>query len=120
MNRRQKGTEYERKAEEFLKKNGYEILDRNFRCAYGEIDLIARQGNCLVFVEVKYRSGRKTGLPEEAVSFSKQQRICRTADYYRVARRVDDRAQCRFDVIAVEGEELRHYIDAFTYLERRG
>ena len=75
MNRRQTGTEYERRAEQYLREKGYEILERNFRCAYGEIDLIARQGSGLIFVEVKYRKNRRAGLPEEAVSLLKQQKI---------------------------------------------
>ena len=115
MNRRQTGTEYERRAEQYLREKGYEILERNFRCAYGEIDLIARQGSGLIFVEVKSRKNRRAGLPEEAVSLLKQQKICRTADYYRVTHRIGEGTPCRFDVIAAEGEELRHYENAFAY-----
>ena len=76
LNTRAKGAEYEARAAEFLESRGYEILERNFRCAYGEIDLIARQGSGLIFVEVKYRKNRRAGLPEEAVSLLKQQKIC--------------------------------------------
>jgi putative endonuclease len=116
MNSRQTGTEYERKAERFLRDRGYVILARNFRCAFGEIDLVAREGNCLVFVEIKYRRTRRSGFPEEAVSLAKQRRICRVADYYRLACRVGEQVPCRFDVIAIEGGELRHHENAFAYL----
>ena len=63
MNTRKIGTEYESRAAEWLEDIGYEILSRNFRSSYGEIDLIARQGACLVFVEVKYRKN-SSSLPE--------------------------------------------------------
>ena len=118
MNSRHTGTVYERKAERFLLEKGYEILERNFRCYCGEIDLIARQGMSLVFVEVKYRRDRKSGFPEEAVSPLKQQKICRVSDYYRMRKGISERLPFRYDVIAVEGEELRHYENAFDYVGR--
>ena len=67
MNKRKTGQEQEAKAACFLKTQGYQILERNYRCKKGEIDLIAREGQYLVFVEVKYRSTNESGLPEEAV-----------------------------------------------------
>ena len=70
QNRRQIGTEEEALAAEFLEGRGYRIVERNFRCRLGEIDLIARDGSVLVFIEVKYRnvrgSGGGSGLPEAA------------------------------------------------------
>ena len=66
MNKRKTGQEQEVKAACFLKTQGYQILERNYRCKKGEIDLIAREGQYLVFVEVKYRSTNESGLPEEA------------------------------------------------------
>lgn len=116
MNRRQIGSEYEKEAARYLEQNGYVILARNFRCRIGEIDLVASEGGGLVFVEVKYRKNRRNGLPEEAVSGKKMQTISRVADYYRVRYRVPESVPCRFDVIAVEGEEIRHYKDAFPYM----
>ena len=67
MNRRQTGTAYERRTGEYLKEQGYELIGYNFRCRQGEIDIIARDGRYLVFVEVKYRRDGQTGDPLEAV-----------------------------------------------------
>ena len=66
-NTRKIGTEYERKAGAYLEAKGYVIQEYNFRCRMGEIDIIARDGKCLVFCEVKYRSGPGSGHPAEAV-----------------------------------------------------
>lgn len=79
MNKRKTGQEQEAKAACFLKTQGYQILERNYRCKKGEIDLIAREGQYLVFVEVKYRSTNESGLPEEAVDLRKQRQISRVA-----------------------------------------
>ena len=65
----------------YLKKKGYQILEANFRCRFGEIDLIARDGGYLVFIEVKYRSS-PTGDSLEAVNRRKQRKIIRVAEYY--------------------------------------
>ena len=79
QNRRQIGTKEEALAAAFLEKQGYQILERNFRCRLGEIDLIARDGSTLVFVEVKYRKNADFGTPAEAVNRKKQLTICETA-----------------------------------------
>ena len=76
QNRRQIGTEEEALAAVFLKAQGYEILEQNFRCRLGEIDIIARDGSALVFIEVKYRRNAAYGTPAEAVNLRKQQKIC--------------------------------------------
>ena len=78
MNRRETGSRYEKQAAVFLEQKGYEILEMNFRCRRGEIDLVARDGEYLVFVEVKYRADLRCGRPAEAVTPAKIQRI-RTA-----------------------------------------
>jgi putative endonuclease len=69
-------------AGELLIKNGYKIIDKNFRCKVGEIDLIAIKDSILVFIEVKTRISKKFGLPEEAVTPRKIGKIKRTADWY--------------------------------------
>ena len=74
-NKRRTGTRYEQAAGFFLEQIGYEVLEYNYRCRFGEIDIIAKDGICLVFCEVKYRSGREKGSPLEAVDNRKQQRI---------------------------------------------
>lgn len=70
---------------------------------------------CLVFIEVKYRKNAGSGHPEEAVSFRKQAAISRVADYYRLRRGIGMDLPCRFDVIAIEGNKLRHWKNAFPY-----
>ena len=66
MNRRKEGAYYENLVAEYLKTQGYEILEKNYRCRIGEIDLIAKEGETLVFVEVKYRRNDKMGDPKKA------------------------------------------------------
>ena len=114
-NKRKLGARYEEKAAEYLQNRGYFILCRNFRCRQGEIDLIARQGGDLVFIEVKYRGGGGNGLPQEAVTRGKQRTICRTADYYRMSHGYGEDTSCRFDVVAILGEEITLYQNAFPY-----
>lgn len=72
INTRRIGTAHERQAETFLKEKGYRIVARNYRCRSGEIDLIARDGECLVFVEVRYRTDTGKGHPLETVDTRKQ------------------------------------------------
>ncbi len=98
--RRQLGDHGEDLAAAALKQQGYKILERNYVTPLGEIDLIARQGKTVVFVEVKTRKSLRFGSPQEAVSFSKQQRLQRLADYYMKDKRLAG-AGVRFDVVAV-------------------
>ena len=103
------------KAACFLKTQGYQILERNYRCKKGEIDLIAREGQYLVFVEVKYRSRSDCGYPSDAVNYKKQVRISNGAAYYLWRNYDSIQIPVRFDVVAIEGEEIRLYRDAFFY-----
>lgn len=103
------GAEKERMAAEYLEKNGYHIIERNFYSRFGELDLIAEEGGCLVFCEVKYRAGTGKGYPEEAVTASKLKRMRKTAEYYCLRNRISAELPCRFDVIAILGEEIRLY-----------
>jgi len=92
----------EEAAAAFLLANGYRILDRNFRCKGGEVDIIARapEDGCLVFAEVKARSGMGYGLPQQAVNAFKQRQISKAALTWLAKNRLHDR-DGRFDVIAV-------------------
>ncbi len=110
------GADYEKKAAEYLKGLGYEILTQNFRCKTGEIDLVARDGKYLVFVEVKYRANGKMGSPQEAVDWRKQKKICKTAAYYCMREKIPDTQPCRFDVAACMGESWTLIRDAFSYI----
>ena len=84
-----------------LVRDGYRVVDRNYRCPLGEIDLVARDGESVVFVEVKTRSSRAFGTSAEAVSRSKQARLLRLADCYLRERGLGN-PPCRFDVVAVD------------------
>ena len=99
-NRLSLGKKGEAQARKHLKKQGYRILEQNYRCRFGEIDLIAEHDGCLVFVEVKTRSGLAFGQPSEAVTRHKQQQISKVALEYMAKSGLRDRA-ARFDVVAV-------------------
>jgi putative endonuclease len=107
----------EKTALKYLKRNKFEIVKKGFRLYRGEIDLIARDGETLVFVEVKSRSEGALGLPEESVDIRKQRQIRKIAEGYLVLNDIDN-VECRFDVISIVFDEkgsfsLAHYKDAF-------
>lgn len=109
------GTAYEKLAGAYLEQQGYEILEYNYRCRIGEIDIVARQGGYLVFVEVKYRSGDEKGNAAEAVTTAKQRTICRVADYYRYLHHYGEDTWVRYDVVAIQGETLHWIPNAFPH-----
>ena len=113
VNKRQTGASYEIKAEEYLIKKGYKILERNFRNRSGEIDIIAKDGEYFCFVEVKYRTTNDFGSPLEAVDYRKQNQIRKVALYYLMKNKLSEWIPCRFDVIGFEGEKMTHIKDAF-------
>lgn len=117
QNNRKVGDAHEILAVLELEKRGYKILQRNFRCRSGEIDMIALHKGYLVFVEVKYRKSRKSGYAAEAVTWKKQQVISRVADYY-IRTHCSKIPSCRFDVAALDGEEFTVYENAFEYIPR--
>jgi putative endonuclease len=100
-----------------LERKGYEILARGFSLFRGEIDIVARDGETIVFVEVKARADESHGRPEESVTPGKQRQIRRIAQGYLVTHPAPGVA-CRFDVIAIlfrgpEDYDLRHFVGAF-------
>ena len=101
------GRRGERAAEKYLGRNGYRIVARNFSAAGPEIDLVAMDGETLVFVEVKTRRNREAGAPEEAVDERKQKQIRRAAEMFAMRYR-EDEIEMRFDIVAVDasGERL--------------
>lgn len=108
----------EQAAADYLQAVGYELLERKYRLKIGEIDIIAKINNTLVFVEVKTRSNTRYGFPAEAVTYRKQQKIINTALCY-LKYINNTTACCRFDVMEIFLEELRvveynHIIDAFS------
>lgn len=112
-NKRKIGNEKERLAGEFLKEQGYHILEYNFYCKSGEIDIVAREAGYLAFVEVKYRRSDKNGMPEEAVDYKKMLHLTRTAQYYMICKGLAEDTPCRFDVVTVMNGRCTLYRDAF-------
>lgn len=112
-NKRAVGKKYEDLATEYLLNNGYTILVRNFSDRKHEIDIIAKKDVYLVFVEVKYRKTLRNGNPAEAVTKTKQKGIYQCARYFMYKNEIPEDTPCRFDVIAILGEEITHYEDAF-------
>jgi putative endonuclease len=106
------GSHYEDQAAELLIGLGYLVLERNFTCKGGEIDLVCLDGEVLVFVEVRGRADTRHGSPEETIRWTKQRRLLRAAWVY-ILRRVDGEPVCRFDVIAIDDRGARLYRDAF-------
>ena len=100
---------------EYLEKQGYHILERNFRCRQGEIDLIAKDGKYLVFIEVKYRKNSSRGNAATAVDPRKQRNISRVAAFYLLKNHLSENTPCRFDVAAIDGDEVHIYKNAFEY-----
>ncbi|MBP2646003.1 MAG: protein yraN [Firmicutes bacterium] len=118
MGGRVSGLAGEKLAQEHLIQKGYKILEANYRTATGEIDIIAKTGRTLVFIEVKTRASNRYGNPAEAVTWYKQKKIIKTALWYlKQTAQVD--AQVRFDVIEVwlssagVQTKLNHIINAF-------
>ena len=116
MNKREVGSSYEGLAADFLKKQGLRILEMNYRIRSGEIDIIAEDNKFLVFVEVKYRKNSSAGHPEEAVNMNKIRQICKVSDHYRLYKKISPSRACRYDVVAIEGEDIRWYKNAFSYV----
>lgn len=114
MNYRQIGKEQEKRAEQWLEENGYVILQRNFYCRYGEIDLIAWKESYLVFIEVKYRSNEKKGLPEESVNAKKRKQLEKVAMFYLMKSGLSEDTPCRFDVVAILENKIKIIEDAFS------
>ena len=112
MNKRKNGAQGEVAARAFLEKKGARILEMNWRRPTGEIDIIARQGRTLLFVEVKRRATLRYGRPAEAVDRAKQGHILRTAALYLQENGLED-SPVRFDVVEVLPGEIRHIEGAF-------
>ena len=107
--RKDKGDRGEERAAAFLRKQGYKILERNYRCALGEMDIIAREGKTIVFIEVKTRSSDRFGPPQAAIGPQKQKRMTSVALCYLKARGWLE-VPARFDVAAVNLEGGRETV----------
>ena len=98
----QLGREAESRAADFLRARGLKIIERNWHCRFGEIDLVAREGQTLVFAEVRSRASRTHGGAIESISTAKRRRLTATASFYLARYRED--LPCRFDALLIEAE----------------
>ena len=115
--RKRYGDQGEIAAAAFLEEAGVRILQKNFRCRYGEIDLIGWDGYSYLVLEVKYRYSSDFGEASEAVDYRKQQKICLTFDYYRMKKQLDEFTPVRFDIVEVDRYgRCRWLKDAFNYI----
>lgn len=109
----------------YLEQRGYKLLERNFSCKAGELDIIAMEGDTIAFVEVKCRTGVDFGNPSEAVSFYKQSRMVKAALFFMSKHKLFD-YMCRFDVIEVltegtkENTRINLIKNAFEYSGKYG
>jgi len=102
INTKKIGDSGEDLAVNFLKKEGYEILERNFRSRFGEIDIVAREGRTVCIVEVKWRKSSKFGSAADAVDLKKQLKLMRMAKHYYLERNIT--GPIRIDVVAIDGD----------------
>ena len=115
MNTRAMGSEMEKKAKRFLEKQGVWILVTNYSCRKGEVDIIGKLEDTLIFFEVKARNSEQAGSAEEAVDERKQKKICSVVDFYRMQHLNLAQLQVRFDVLAINGDSIDWIQDAFPY-----
>lgn len=113
INKRALGTLKEDIAAEYLVNLGYTILERNFHTRFGEIDIIAKHSDTIVFIEVKYRKNSLYGYPEEAITLKKQHSIKNAALYYMSKNRLSLDIPYRFDAILVLNKNIKHIQNAF-------
>uniref|UniRef100_A0A7C1J4G6 UPF0102 protein ENQ35_01385 n=1 Tax=Ammonifex degensii TaxID=42838 RepID=A0A7C1J4G6_9THEO len=114
--RQQYGSEAEAVAAAHLKRKGYQILAQNYRCPYGEIDLIALDQGTLVFVEVRAKSSLRFGTPQESVGYKKQQKLREVARYY-LANEWRRGSLCRFDVVAIRLDRESRKIKSIEHIK---
>uniref|UniRef100_A0A7C4P098 UPF0102 protein ENT66_05205 n=1 Tax=Thermodesulfobacterium geofontis TaxID=1295609 RepID=A0A7C4P098_9BACT len=118
---KEKGKKAEELAVEYLISKGFEILEKNYKTSFGEIDIIAKKRNILIFIEVKSEFGEDEFLAEEKVDFRKREKILKVAEYFLLKnfQKLSKIKEIRFDVIVlrIRKGEIIHYESAF-YKER--
>ena len=107
------GQQAEDKAARYLEKRGLLVLTRNFRCRGGEIDLVCRDRNTLVFIEVRMRRNADYGGAGASITLTKKRRIILAAQHYLLAN-AKANGDCRFDCVLLEGETIEWIRDAFS------
>ena len=98
-------------ARQYLETQGLVFLEQNYRCRYGEIDLIMQHDKALVFIEVRYRSNARFGSGSETINYQKQQKLIATASHYLQKHKQSANHHCRFDVISLSANKAKQ-IDA--------
>jgi putative endonuclease len=108
-----RGAQAEEAAAEFLTERGLRLLERNYRCRFGEIDLIMSQGRTIVFVEVRYRRTNSFGGAVESITGAKREKLLRAARHYMAAKK--EFPACRFDAVLLSGDthEMQWIENAF-------
>jgi len=101
MKRRETGILGEKLAKDFLARKGYRIIETNYRCSHGEMDIIARKKDCLVFIEVRTKTSREFGSPEESITSTKKERLIAVAEHYQQTHE-NLPASWHIDLVAVE------------------
>jgi len=117
--RRMTGAKKEEAAANYLIKQGYEILERNYHCRFAELDIVAREGEYLCFVEVKYRNSSRYEAPEGVISFKKMQKVCQGASFFMRENRILPDTPIRFDVVMMIDDEITLIRNAFDYISNR-
>ena len=113
MNKREVGKIYEEKARKYLEENDYVILETNFNCKIGEIDIVGKNEDYYCFIEVKYREKYSLAKGLYAVDKNKQKKIFKVAQVYLMAHKLSQNTACRFDVVSIDGDEITLIKNAF-------
>ncbi|WP_027339978.1 YraN family protein [Halonatronum saccharophilum] len=117
MNKRELGRRGEQRAKDYLISKGYRIVEENFWCRWGEIDIIAWDRGCLAFVEVKMTRGRGFMSPSEQIDYRKKENLTRVAKYYITQKGIE--VDTRFDLVAISktsfGEEIELFKNIVIY-----
>lgn len=112
-NQRAVGAYNEEIAAAYLRKQGLTVIERNYRVRAGEIDIIAKDGEYLVFCEVKYRSSKEAGGASYSISQDKQRQVARVAKIYMVQKHISPETFCRFDCVLIDGKEIEYIKNAW-------
>jgi putative endonuclease len=112
LTKKEQGLQGENKALKILKKQGYAILERNYRCPFGEIDIIAEEDGCLVFVEVKMRNTSTFGSPFDAITARKKKHIIQSALFYMKTHKHPHK-KMRFDMLGITPDNTKLIKNAF-------
>jgi len=107
------GRATEHRARCYLEQQGLQFITKNYHCGLGEIDLIMKDGNCWVFVEVRYRGNHRFGHSGETINAKKRYKICATAEVFLKNQQVNEYPPMRFDVIAITAKQLEWIQNAF-------